>query len=253
MHGAEMRIPPAGWLRVAWRSMALVLLLPVFVPLHYAWRPFTEHSPWPRRFLKSVAKVCGVRIAVRGQRVRRGAFFVANHVSWLDIPAIGGATGSAFVAHDGLTGHPVLHWLCRMNDTVFIARHRRSSVSRQVEQVREALRDTGALTVFTEGTTNDGTVIPPFKSSLLSAITPVPEAIAVQPLWLDYGPHPRELAWFGDEPGLRNFIRIAARRDRVTLTLHFLPVLSGNALADRKTIAAAARQAIIDARERVRG
>jgi len=225
-------------------------LLPVFVLLHYAWPPFTSHSPWPRLFLKCVARIVGLRIEARGARVRQGAFLLANHVSWLDIPALAGLTGTAFVAHDGLTAHPLLHWLCRLNDTVFIARHQRASVSRQVEQVRQALRENGALTVFPEGTTNDGVGIPQFKSSLLSAITPVPKGIWVQPVWLDYGPRSSEVAWVGEETGLANFLRITARRERIVLAIHFLPALAGEVLANRKTIATAARDAILAAKER---
>jgi 1-acyl-sn-glycerol-3-phosphate acyltransferase len=247
---AHAQISRAGWLRIAWRVAAMCLLLPAIVPLHYAWRPFTEHSPWPRIFLQGVTRILGLRIELRGARVKRGAFLVANHVSWLDIPAIGGLTGTAFVAHDGLTANRLLHWLCRLNDTVFIARHRRASISRQVEQIRQALRETGALTVFPEGTTSDGTQIPPFKSSLLSALTPVPEGIRVQPVWLDFGPRSQEIAWVDEEPGMANFLKLAARREKIALTIHFLPPLAGEALASRKTIAAAAHDAILAARAR---
>jgi 1-acyl-sn-glycerol-3-phosphate acyltransferase len=228
----------------------MALLLPAYATLHFVWRPFTEHSPWPRLFLKAVSRIVGLRITVRGERVERGAFFIANHVSWLDIPAISGLTGSAFVAHDGLSANPVLHWLCRANDTVLIARHDRTSVARQVDQVRQALRETGALTVFPEGTTNDGTHVPPFKSSLLSAIAPVPSGISVQPVWLDYGRGSEEIAWVGTEPGLANYFRLIARSEPVELTIHFLPELAGDELADRKVIATAAREAILSAKLR---
>lgn len=234
-------------MRIVGRVAAMVLLMPVCAALHYAFRPFTDHNPWPRLFLKAVSGIVGLRISTCGERVERGAFFVANHVSWLDIPAICGLTGSAFVAHDGLAAHRLLHWLCRLNDTVLIARHDRTSIARQVEQVRQALRETGALTVFPEGTTYDGTHIAPFKSSLLSALSPIPQGIRVQPVWLDYGQRSEDIAWVGSESGLANFLRIAARRTPIALTIHFLPVLAGDALASRKTIAAAARDAIVSA------
>lgn len=220
------------------------------VPLHLAWRPFTEYSPWPRLFLKSLSRIAGLKIEVRGECVRRGAFFVANHVSWLDILALGGLTGTSFVAHDGLRNHPLIHWLCRLNDTVLIARHSRASVAAQVEQVRQALRDTGALAVFPQGTTNDGTHISPFKSSLLSALTPVPEGTCVQPVWLDFGQRSHEVAWTGAESGVANFLRITARSKPIALTVHFLPPLTGDALASRKSIAAAAHGSIHAAMQR---
>jgi len=223
----------------------MAIALAICVPLWLICHPFTTHNPAPRIFMASISRILGLRITVKGRRVGKGAFLLPNHVSWLDIPALAGITGTAFVAHDGLAAYGLLRLLCGMNDTVFIARHDRASVASQVEQVREAIRETGSLTVFPEGTTGDGIDLLPFKSSLLSAITPVPEDVSVQAVWLDYGPDADEIAWVGDEPGHGNFLRIAARTRRVMLTVHFLPPLQHDELRDRKTIAAAARDAIV--------
>lgn len=240
-------ISASGRLRIAVRLSVMVLLLILCVVFYYVWRLFGPHNPWPRIFLGGIDWLAGVEIRVHGPRNRKGAFLLANHVSWIDIPAIAAASGSAFVGHDGLAGHPFLRWLCRMNDTVFIARHDRKSVAAQVAQVREAIRDTGALTIFPEGTTSDGIGLLPFKSSLLSALDPVPPGIVVQPLWLDYGRDVAEIAWIGEEPGLTNFMRILARKRPLELNVHFLPPLEGGTLASRKTIALAARDAILEA------
>lgn len=240
-------IPPLGRLAIALRLALMPAWLVCCLVLHYLWRAVRRHSPWPRLFLGGVAWIAGIEVTVAGTRARRDTFLLANHVSWMDIPAIAGATGSAFVAHDGLTVVPLVHWLCRLNDTVFVARHARASVARQVEQVREAIRDTGALTIFPEGTTSDGTGLLPIKSSLLSALDPLPAGIVVQPLWLDYGSEAAEIAWVGEEHGLDNFLRILARTRPIRLTIHFLPPLEGDALASRKAIAAATREAILAA------
>lgn len=219
-------------------------LLLACILLYHLWRLRGPHNPWPSRFLHGIARLAGVRMLVIGERKHKGAILLANHVSWIDIPAIAGATGSAFVAHDGLASIPLLRWLCAMNDTVFVARHDRTSIARQVARVREAIRDTGALTIFPEGTTSDGTALLPFKSSLLSALDPLPDGVAVQPVWLDYGTEAARIAWIGDEPGLDNFLRILALPRPLRLTVHLLPPLAGHTLATRKAIAAAAREAI---------
>jgi 1-acyl-sn-glycerol-3-phosphate acyltransferase len=247
-------ISAAGRLRIFIRLLAMVLLLLVCLILHYIWRlavilHLTRRSPWPRVFLAGLGWLAGVEIKVLGERPSRGAFLIANHVSWMDIPALAGLTGTAFVAHDGLAAIPALRWLCELNDTVFIARHDRLSVGHQVEQVRAAVHETGALTIFPEGTTSDGTGLLPFKSSLLSAIEPVPDGIAVHPVLLDYGPESAMLAWIDDDPGVDNFMRILARSRPVTLTIHLLPALSGAALEGRKTMAAAACEALLAARD----
>lgn len=247
MPAAAMRprtISLAGWLIIAIRLGAMLVWLMLCLALHYLWRVANATSPWPRAFLGGISWLTGVKIETRGERIQRGAILLSNHVSWMDIPAIAGTTGSAFVAHDGLASVPILHWLCRLNDTVFVARHNRASVGRQIRQVREAIRDTGALTIFPEGTTSNGARLLPFKSSLLSAIDPVPPGIFVQPLWLDYGVETEAIAWVGNEAGLDNFLRIVARRRPIRLTIHFLPPLTGATLANRKTIAVAASGAI---------
>ncbi|MFM6832015.1 MAG: lysophospholipid acyltransferase family protein [Novosphingobium sp.] len=242
----------AGRLRIAARIACMLLLLLACIPLYYIWRALRLHNPWPRHFLGGIAWIAGARVRTLGQPSRKGAFLLANHVSWLDIPVISGVTGSAFVAHSGLADHGALKWLCDMNDTVFVARHERRSVHTQVEAVRAALSDTGALTVFPEGTTSDGTGLLPFKSSLLSALDPPPPGIAIQPLWLDYGPDVAAMAWVGEEPGMDNFLKILACRRRQPVTVHFLAPLTVEESANRKTMAAAARTRILEAMARNR-
>jgi len=241
-------IPLPGRFRIAARLLAMFVLLLVCVLLYYPWRLRGPHNPWPRLFLGGMARLAGVRATMQGKLRHKGAILLANHVSWIDILAIAGATGTAFVAHDGLASVPLLRWLCSLNDTVFVARHDRKSVARQVAQVREAIRDTGALTIFPEGTTSDGTGLLPFKSSLLSALDPLAQGIAVQPVWLDYGAEAQDIAWVGGEPGLANFLRILARPQPLRLDIHLLPPLAGEALANRKAIAASAREAILSAK-----
>jgi 1-acyl-sn-glycerol-3-phosphate acyltransferase len=238
------RISGLGWLRISLKIAALLLLLAGCVAGYYLWRLRGGGNPWPRRFLAGVARIIGVRIRQRGARAGGGVVLIANHVSWMDIPALGGATGAAFVAHEGLGSMPLLRWLCELNETVLVARRSRGSVARQVEQVRAAVRDDGALVIFPEGTTADGTALLPFKSSLLSALDPLPAGVTAQPVWLDYGALAARIAWVGEEPGVANFRRILARSRPIELTLHFLPPLAGAALAGRKAMAAAARDAI---------
>lgn len=246
-------ISAMGKLRIAVRMATLIALLLVCVPGYYVCRIAHLTNPWPRWFLGGVALIAGVEVQTSGERVRRGAVFIVNHVSWLDIAALAGASGAAFVAHDGLAVVPVLKKLCEMNDTVFVARHDRASVAEQVAQVRNAIGGRRPLAIFPEGTTSDGTELLAFKSSLLSALDPLPDGVAIQPVLLDYGDDVPDVAWVGEEHGLDNFKRILARGQPIRLTLHFLPPLTGEALHDRKTMAAAARSAMLDRLRHVRG
>jgi 1-acyl-sn-glycerol-3-phosphate acyltransferase len=239
------RIGPLGWMLITFRVVLMVLVLVACTPLHLLWRAVGAGRWWPRVFLSAIGMIAGLHIRIEGKPAR-GALLLANHVSWLDIPALAHATGTAFVAHDGLAAFPFLKWLCEMNDTVFVARTDRSSIAAQVQQVRAAMDQRGSLTLFPEGTTSDGTSLLPFKSSLLSALDPLPPGAVVQPVLLAYGDAAR-IAWVGEEHGVDNFKRILARLRPVRLTMVFLMPLDSPALADRKAISAAARARIVEA------
>lgn len=241
----QHRIAPMGWLLVGLRLPLMIALLLVCVPLHYLWKLLGLDRMWPRIFLAGIGVLAGLELRRTGKRVP-GALLLSNHVSWLDIPALAHAANSAFVAHDGLAQFGLLKWLCEMNETVFIARHRRANVTQQAEDIRAALDHGGTLTLFPEGTTSDGTGLLPFKSSLLGALEPLPDGAVVQPVLLDYEDVP-EISWVGDEPGMDNFKRILARFRPVRLTVRFLPPLAGEALANRKTMTAAAERALAQA------
>lgn len=240
-----LQVSPLGYLLIAVRLLLMVLLLLVCVPLHYLWKLLGLDRMWPRVFLTCVGLVAGIRLKRHGKRVR-GALLLANHVTWMDIPALSQAANSAFVAHDGLAEFGLLKWLCEMNETVFVARHRRTSVSEQTDAIRAAMDHGGTLTLFPEGTTSDGTDLLPFKSSLLGALEPLPEGATVQPVLLAYEDVP-QVSWVGDEPGLDNFKRILSRVRPVKLDVHFLTPLAGEELTNRKTMTAASQKAIAGA------
>ena len=213
------------------------------MPLHVAAKLAGQRDRVPPLFLGTMARLAGVKVRTEGTPAP-GALFLANHVSWIDVLALAGTSRAIFVAHSGLTVHGGLKWLCDQNETVFIARDRRGSVANQVEQVRAALGER-PLAIFPEGTTNDGRSLLPFRSSLLAAVEPLAGEVPIQPVALDYSDAP-DIAWFADEPGMANVRRILARK-RVELTIRFLEPLSGEALGSRKTMTAAAQEAIAGA------
>jgi 1-acyl-sn-glycerol-3-phosphate acyltransferase len=219
--------------------VALVFL--VLVPFHGLASLLGARNLVPPIFLGAMGRVAGLRVRTVG-RPLTGALYLANHESWLDILALAGRTHAIFVGHSGLAESAVIRWLAAQNSTVFITRHQRGSVARQVEQVRAALSERPVV-IFPEGTTNDGTALLPFRSSLLAAVEPLAHEVPIQPVALDFK-DVHAVGWFGDEPGLANVLRILARRGRIDLTIHFLPALSGKALADRKSMTAAAKAAI---------
>ncbi|MEZ5707981.1 MAG: lysophospholipid acyltransferase family protein [Blastomonas sp.] len=233
-----------GYVRMAMRIAAMVLALFLCVPLYYIWRLLHLSNPWPRLFLKSVARACGAKVETVGVPLKRDVFIISNHLSWIDIPIIGGHNGTAFVSQDGIASWPVIGWLCTLNNTVFVSRTNRMGVASQINQLREALAETWAITIFPEGTTTDGSMLLPFKSPLLAVLDPPPPGIMVQPIFLDFGEQAKNLAWVGEETAPANALRLLTRRGTFRVRLHFLEPFDPDHLDGRKAIAAEARKRI---------
>ena len=226
------------------RLAALVGLLAAALTVHGLWRLLHLPSPWPRLFLGSAARLFGARARIVGTPLRRDVIFLSNHLSWMDILLLAGATGSAFVAKAELRGAPLVGWLCTLNRTLFVRRGDRMGIERQVAELRDALAHGWAITIFPEGTTGDGRELLPFKAALLGAIDPPPPGLMIQPVRIDYGAATDELAWVGDEPGQSHALRVLRRRGTFPVTLHLIDPFYPAATGNRKAIAATARAAI---------
>ena len=226
------------WLLVIGRVALWVAVFLLIIVPHLLLALLGRRDVIPPLFLGALARIAGVQTRVVGRPLPH-ALLLGNHLSWLDVLVLAGASRTAFVAHAGLSYNAALAWLCRQNDTLFITRDQRGTVADQVAQVVDRLGHR-RLTIFPEATTGDGTRLLPFRSSLLSAVERLPHDIPVQPFALDFEDAPA-IAWVGDEPGLANFRRIMARTRPIQLTIRFLEPLAGDELTNRKTMAAAAQ------------
>ena len=186
-----------------------------------------------------------MRPVIEGQPLRRNVLFLANHLSWLDIMLVAGATGSAFVSKDDVARWPFIGWLAGLNQTIFIARTQRGAVRNQADALRTALATGRPVALFPEGTTEGGAEILPFRPSLLASLFPPLPRLQVQPVAIDYGGAAGELAWVGQESAGANARRVLSRDRPVDVTLSFLDPLRPQEYPDRKALAEAARQAIL--------
>jgi lyso-ornithine lipid O-acyltransferase len=242
--GVTTRLTASDQLRMWGRVGLLLLAVLTHVPMHYLWRLLRLPSPWPRWFLGRAARIAGARVVKVGTPLRRDVFYVSNHLSWIDILALGGASGTAFVAKAEIGTAPVVGWLAGMNRTVYVKRENRLGVADQINQLRDALADNWAITIFPEGTTTDGKSLLPFKTPMLRVLEPPPPGVMVQPVLLDYGAAGEEIGWIGQERGLNNARRILARKGSFELRVHFLEPFFPSDFPGRKAIAAESRRRI---------
>lgn len=234
-------------MRLAFRAASILAGLIVCLPLHYLWKAFGRPSPWPRRFLGWVARSAGMRVRSVGTPLRSHVLFVSNHLSWLDIMLVAGATGAAFVSKEEVARWPVIGWLAGLNNTIFVARTQRNAVRDQADALRSALATGQPVALFPEGTTDGGVDVLPFRPSLLASLFPPIPKVKVQPIAIDYGAAGPEIAWVGKEAAAANARRVLSRRGTAEVALHFLEPVDPALVGDRKALAEQCRREIVAA------
>lgn len=249
--------PPdrAVWLRAPWRALRLIghLLTGTVLTLaiarrrpdgSYRYRPDVVHW-WHRR----ACRILGIRVAVTGTAPTDSALLVANHVSWLDVPVLGGLGPIAFLSKAEVRAWPLVGWLAAAAGTQFIARGS-GQASAVGERIGNHLVDHGCLALFPEGTTTDGSTVKPFFPRLLAAASA--SGVPVVPVALRYeraGTLDPIAPFIGEETILGHLrLVLTAREFRVS-------VVFGEPLDparfDRRGLATRARAAIVEALDRL--
>ena len=228
--------------RAVLRIAALLLLFLVCAPVHVATKLLLRRSRWPQWFLGAAAWIVGARVRLTGAPIRGHTLLLSNHVSWLDILVLGGATDCAFVSKEDL-GHGLIHWLADQNATVYVKRSHVKGAKDQAMAMAEALAGEKPVTLFPEGTTGPGTHLLPFRSTLLEAAKFAAKDVEIRPMAVDYGSAAADVGWF-KERGIDNILRTLGRRGTLPVTVHLLQPLDRS--SDRKQLAQEARGSIAE-------
>ena len=135
----------------------------------------------------------GLDVHVRGAVPKGPCVYVANHRSYLDIPVLAGALGTAFMSRDDVESWPIVGSAAREIGSVFVARDDAASRIRAAFALRRRLR-AGSVAVFPEGTTHDTPLPGPFHPGLFLFLHRT--GLPVHPLTVRYGD--RRAYWTND-------------------------------------------------------
>ena len=179
----------------------------------------------------------------------RPILYVANHVSYLDIPVLGCWIDAVFVAKREVADWPGFGALARLGRTVFVTR-RPLDAAADCQALSRVLLEGRPATLFPEGTSSSGIEVLPFRSTLFEvAYAWTAEGrVDVQPVTLSYaraadgGPSP--LAWYGDLDFLAHFLR-AFTMPPTEIRIRFHPPVRARHFADRKALARHCREHIV--------
>ena len=228
----------AGAARAVMRSLLLLPLAGASIGeflLGGAHRSIRDRVRWLGRASVRHAKWMGVRINVHGE-IPKGGLIVSNHVSYVDIVALGAVTACAFVSKKEVAGWPLFGLYARCGATIFVDRERRSAVASVADEMRERLDAGVPLTLFPEGTSTDGSDVLPFRSSLFEPVIELgcPVTACALRYSLEGGSVADEVAYWRDMTLAPHLLNLLSKTG-VTLDIHFGP--SSRRTGDRKTLA----------------
>ena len=168
--------------------MSLFFLWTVFALLLFIFGSFNQQlkALLVQWWHKGCLKIFKIKVTLTGQTsFYPKTMFIANHISYLDIIAIGSKLKTAFVAKAEVRQMPVFGWLSTLQNTIFIERDRNKNIQSHLTELVQRLSKPKSLVLFPEGISTDGKDVLPFKSSLF-AITQFVKNLQIQPLSLLY-------------------------------------------------------------------
>ena len=239
------------------RLVLALLVIAICTPPLAVWQGlalrtrFLDQRLVPRLWHRLVTRLLGLRVRVVGEVARQRPLLIAsNHVSWSDITVISSLADVHFIAKSELGRWPVVGTLARLQRSVFVEREARRKSGQQAGAIAQRLAGGDPMVLFAEGSTSDGNLMLPFKSSLFAAAQMAldgrdGEAISIQPVAIAYTRlqgmpmgrlHRSHAAWIGDQtlvPHVGGLLREGA----VDVEVHFGEPIEVRAGANRKEVA----------------
>lgn len=163
-------------LRATIKLLALSAVMTGYYVLWLLGLPFVIAFPavarrWRKRnfggWARASARIVGMKVNVRNAPPVSPFLLVSNHLSYVDIVVLESQVDCAFIAKREIAGWPILGFICRTLDTIFIDREKKRDVLRTMERVNATLSRGLGVVLFPEGTSSSGRTILPFRSSLL--------------------------------------------------------------------------------------
>ncbi len=219
---------PGRRLTDAFRSIRRITLAVLLVPaLPLLAIPVPGRLRAQRIYCRLMLACLGIRITLSGGPIRnlRGVLVVSNHVSWVDVFAIGAVLPGAFVARADLVKWPAVGSAARLMNVIPIERASLRGLPAVVAAVTQRLRAGRTVVAFPEATTWCGRDHGSFRPAMFQAA--IDAGSPVQPLRLAYhhgdGKPSTVTAFFGDDTLRASLARtIRARRTVVTVEVQSL-------------------------------
>jgi 1-acyl-sn-glycerol-3-phosphate acyltransferase len=224
-------------------ALIMVLLAGVGVALAVPLLTSRGRARTVRGWFRAVVAASGIRLVVtkgaRGSLSDGGATLVAaNHVSWLDIPAVLAVEPMRVLAKSDVRNWPVIGLLASRGGTLFIDRRRLCRLPGTVAEIAATLRGGESVLAFPEGSTWCGRTQGRFYPATLQSA--IDAGVPVRPVSLQYrladGTPTTVAAFVGDDTMLASVWRVVSTRGLV-VELDARPLVPTSGRTRRETAA----------------
>lgn len=233
-----------GQIRAWFRLMGLLVITVATVIRLKARRIFLgndlfETASFAQTWARVLVGSLGVKLTVRGQPQEGTVMYLANHRSYIDIPAILSHVPCAFLAKKEVGEWPVLGYATRLANTVYVDRECRESRKAARVGTLNILKQGLPFAAFPEGTTSkvEGTL--PFYNGMFEVAAQ--NGYTVVPVAIQYGDI--DDAWIDQDPFTGHFLD-RFRKPHLHVTVSFGPPLRST---DAQELKAKTRTWIVEA------
>lgn len=251
-------MPIGAHVRAALKVSALLGVVALSVPVYLAAYPFGRRArrltSYP--FFRCCVLMSSVQVQRDGCQIGgNGTLYVANHVSYLDIPVLAVLADGMFVAKSEVRSWPLIGFLAQIGRTVFVSR-RAAKVSSERLRIAALLAGGESIFLFPEGSSSVGAGVLPFRPGLMSAAHLDPGlTINVQPVSIAYGPATQTgqgltaterdaFAWYGDMELAPHLWSLFARRHGTEVRVTFHPARPATEFSDTRALTTWAEGAV---------
>jgi 1-acyl-sn-glycerol-3-phosphate acyltransferase len=184
-------------------------------------------------FALSLVRVINIKVKVSGD-IRpysangKGAFFVSNHLSYVDGLVLGALFPLIYISKSELKKWPLIGPMTEFSGTLFIDRQRKNHIADYVNRIADVLKEGVNILFFPEGTSTNGEAFLPFKASFFEA--PLRAGAPLVPVSINYHSidslavnrtNRDSVYWYGEMTFADHFFRLlACRRIDVEVKIH---------------------------------
>ncbi len=198
-----------------------------------------------RLWAKSVAKIIGMNVVVKGTPPKTPFFLVSNHLSYVDVWVFYSILNCTFIAKSEIRSWPIIGFILKTSGVLFVDRNKRTDVKRVNDEISTHLTENQGIVLFPEGTTSAGSDLLPFKTSLFQY--PATKELPVTCASINYSspdyekPAYQSVCWWNDTPFFKHLFYLFMMKEfKATVTFNDEIVVNSN----RKVLASSSYKII---------